>query len=147
MRVTVVQRLRVRRECPANPFFVMWLTPQGGWVPWLFHGRQFKNLDTYDPRYIERWNYDIEQQDTKLDFLSKKAGEKITVAATDLDENDVAVLRTLLSSVKVMVMTNNNPLTWMTVLIDPGSWTIADPSRLLDIEVTFILPELNLQHQ
>jgi hypothetical protein len=146
-RVTQIQRIRVRRDCPDNPVYLSWANPQGGWCYWLFSGRKFTSLDTFDAKYIERWSWDIEQQDTKLDTMSKQAGEKMLVAAVDLDDHDMAVLRTLLTSVKVQMLISQSPIKWQTVTIEPGSWQVNDTHALAEVEITLVLPTLNTLSQ
>jgi hypothetical protein len=146
-RVTQVQRIRVRRDCPTNPVYLAWANPHGGWSYWLFSGRKFTTLDTFDAKYIERWAWDIEQQDTKLDTMSKAAGEKLLVAAVDLDEHDMATLRTLITSVKVQLLVSQSPIKWQTVTIEPGSWSVKDTHGLVDVEITIVLPTYNTTMQ
>lgn len=138
-----------------RPVYIKWVGKRGAWNYWMFDVSQIESSDISAKQgefsqFIEFLNL----ADTSGNFISKEETPEIQLFAEKLDYNDVTGLRTLLSSPKVMMMTN--PTTWQsdgadkwqTVMVSTGRYKIRDTKGYLNsFQCTISLPEqLNISN-
>lgn len=151
MIVTEVKTIDFENCIPANPFFVRWLNPLGGWDSWLFgvrqvHAYDIDDTDTFEPviNYLQIAN-GIEET------LKKDAFENITVGYDGLTKARVDGIKYLLTSPKIYYLEGNpqySNFIKLVIRVKPGSYKIYDNGDgLHSMEITFIKPKLQTQGQ
>ena len=150
VKVYITQQLTINIERPCNdPFiYLRWVNHVGGFDYFRFGHNQFIVNDTKNEvsvtRLIENWGTD----ETALDVIRKYSGNKITIGADALDENQIQGLEWLKKSIKVQMLSNADPVRWKTVILNTGSFDLKQTKgNKGSIKLTISLPEDNIQAQ
>jgi hypothetical protein len=154
-----VKTINISSDCPDYPIYLKWINTLGGWSYWLFAFDQQKSINIGDAVTYENNITELSTADAKLEYLSKRAFPKIVCGANNVSTANLAGLKGLLYSPKVMMLTN--PDTWetdgagatplpkfQTVLVQPGSFNLETTRRgVADVEITLQVVEINVQTQ
>ncbi len=145
--ITQPMILKINRPC-ADPFiYLKWLNTLGGWDYWRFGKDNIKTLSTSNEITVDRNVFDWENGDTIADIINKTAINKISIGAT-VPDIKIDGLKSLHTSVKVMMLTNSNPIKWQTVIVNTGSFEIKRAKNSFsELKFGINLPEVNIQRQ
>lgn len=149
VRVTEYLNLEFKEKPDCGEYrYIKWLNVLGGWSYAMFEYRVTHSLDVSDRVMIDRHVVDYATADTVQDVVSNQAVRKETVGRESLKGPDLTVLSSIFYSPKVYLLLNENPRQWMTIIVEPKSGRLWDTKEGFgNIEFTYRLPELNLQHQ
>lgn len=135
-----------------NIVFLKWIGPSGSWNFWLFSFNQTESLETASSQGVfSRFIEDLAIAESDSEFISKEAYPELTLGVEGISSNDLTLLKTLLSSPKVMMLMN--PTTWVAdgeiyqaVKVKNGRYKIRDTrSSLSNLELTITLNEIYVQ--
>lgn len=147
-RITQIQRVKILKKPNCDFKYIKWLNPVGGWSYALFEYKIEHDLDVSDTVMIDRYVDDFSTQNTAQDVISREAGRKETVGRNGVPADELKALSSVFYSVKVYVLTQENPRQWQTVIVDSsGKKGYNTKDEAGDFEMTYRLPSLNLQHQ
>lgn len=140
--------MRIVQCSKANPVFLKWWY-NGAWNYWLYNFNQVESNEvTASQGTFSKFQSDLALMDTDSDFVSRETMPDMTLGAQGLDLNDITGLKTILSSSKVMMLSNLDSWTtdgdkWVTVKIKTGKYKIRETGAALsDISFTMVLPEI-----
>lgn len=143
-----------RNECVRrNPVYLKWINANGGWNYFMFTGTQARGLKTSSLGIFSKFISDLYTAEGDGEYLGKEAVPELTLGAEQLDSYDVELIESLISSTKVMMLTNPDTWAdtlevWQTVKIEPGTIaTKITKNTLNKIEFKMLLPELQIQTQ
>ena len=125
---------------PASPFWVRWVNQIGGMDHWMFGGRQFEGLtlkekQTYTPATNTIGKYKRQ--------ISAEAENMITVGASGLSENEYQNISRIILSPKIEYYDSGE---WIPITIDKAELSRNTGEPMQEIELSFELPQPNLQH-
>jgi len=135
-----------------NIVFLKWIGPSGAWNFWLFSYNQTENFETASSQGVFSRTVDnLATAESYSEWISKEAVGELLLGAEGLSRNDMTLLKTLLSSPKVMMLMN--PTTWVTdgeiyqtVKVKNGKFKIGDTRTALNsLELAIALNEINVQ--
>lgn len=155
-----INELRIDYDstCYDAPVYLCWLNNLGGWDYWLFHTYYTDNLDINQTSIMRKYISDYENENTQKDIVSRNPDPFLRVGADNLTNQQIEGLKGLLSSPKVMMLTNkdewfnsvgSSPYVapkWITVIVRDGSFEF--PKSIVEhasIELEIELPTLNVQ--
>lgn len=145
MIVTEKKTIKIDRECKLNPVFISWLNVYGGREHWLFSKVQTKGLITQNAGNFETYIVDLAETRGQITDISKNATPLLTVNCT-VDIEDIEGLKTILYSPCVEILVSENPIKWMTVHPQVGSFKLYDTNDVTSsLQITLELPYINIQ--
>lgn len=145
MIVTEKKTIKIDRECKENPVFISWLNVYGGREHWLFSKVQTKGLVTQNAGNFETYIVDLAESRGQITDISKNATPLLIINAY-VDIEDIEGIKTLLYSPCVEMLVSENPIKWMTVHPQVGSFKLYDTTDLkATIQITLELPYINIQ--
>ena len=145
MIVTEKKTIKTARECKENPVFISWLNVYGGREHWLFSKVQTKGLVTQNAGNFETYIVDLAESRGQITDISKNATPLLIINAY-VDIEDIEGIKTLLYSPCVEMLVSENPIKWMTVHPQVGSFKLYDTTDLkATIQITLELPYINIQ--
>lgn len=159
------ETLTVRCSCtPRNPIVVAALNHYGGWTWFVFGKQAAKSLSTQQGSTFSKYSTDSTVIPAESLLMGKSSVSEITVGADDLDDDDLVLIETILTSpiVKVMsvkedsILSNfysvndiqlaNSSLEYHDVKVVQGSFTLGNSgSNLHRCEFKIQFTEQNFQ--
>ncbi|RCH53940.1 hypothetical protein DJ568_15485 [Mucilaginibacter hurinus] len=143
--VTETKEFLVDGSCRKNPVYLCWLNTLGGWDYWLFDSSQKVDIGISDVKTFDKYIEDYERADVLTETVSKTARTKITLGANSVLISEIEALKGIMYSPKVLLLTGQGPVKWMTVQVDSGSFDYETKHNVADIELSIMLPVLNIQ--
>lgn len=149
---TMVEPIEIEVEpcVPANPMYLRWLNPSGGFDYWMFSKRQIFTDSTSAEKTVQPYIEDLATSFGTDDVISKEVSEEVSVGAEGLTTQQCEGLRYLLRSVFVSRYMGSNegiPI-WQQIRVKTGSFQIQDNNQLLsDLELKLVLPQPYNQQQ
>lgn len=144
------------RDCALNSIYLKWINTLGGWSYWMFEFDQQKSLAVSEAKTFQQTIYDLATADSALQYLSKRAFPKMTIGADGVSAENIAGLKGILYSPKVMWLTNPDTwddvydpgAKWQTAMVDPGSFNLETTrAGYANIELVVEFPEISIQTQ
>lgn len=146
--VTESRRLLLDNSpCNGLPYeYLKWIGPTGGWMYYMLIKNQFHELNTNNAVLMDRFISDYATADTSTDLISISAQRKITAGKNDIPAAEAEALATILYSPKVYRLVNAATNTWQGVIVDTRSLKMYQTyGQTGDFEITYLLPEINVQ--
>lgn len=140
VQVTQTLRIKVNRECPENPVYLCWRNKKNGVGYWLFSRKQTEILNSESGGEFEHYNANLATAPSRTDFISKENQDSMILGAENLLINDILGLKGLLESPKVEMLISQNPVTWKTVQVVPGTFNIRETDETrsrIELEIMF----------
>lgn len=143
--VSEAKMIRKREAC--DGVYLTWKNKFGGWDYWLFTQRQIvsktaKNGVVFEP-YIE----DMSTDNNKQKVLTKASQSVLTLAASNLDSNDLNGLLGLATSIAVYALDINGNVLYRAIIQD-GTWPEYDTQKpLQELVFNIIKPADNIQSE
>ena len=126
---------------PEHPFYVRWVNALAGWDYWMFDCRYVKKRKIGSRKIVERYITNMRHRQQTNDRVRSRG--EVTVGASQITENEYENISALLYSTFVQWYDESRGK-WIDVLPD-GEASFLKGSPRTDIEITFILPERQLQ--
>jgi hypothetical protein len=140
--------VNIKQTCNDPYVYLKWINSRGAWDYWRFGFNQSWVRTTSGSEQIERFISDWENDDTREDFVSRKAFDKLTLVAGQVDKDSLKALRWLSNSIKVQMLVGTNPYKWQTVIVSDGDFTNYETRyNSGDVKITITKPSLNIQQQ
>jgi hypothetical protein len=140
--LTETKQIKINQTCLERPLAVSWLNTLGGREHWVFSYNQIHTLDTQSGATYQPNIDNLETARTNIFDLQKFAQPKISVGA-NVDIEDIEGLKTILYSICVEIQTAQG---WIGVRPETGSFKILETKDTkATIEMTFVLPDINIQ--
>ena len=130
-------------DAPEHPFYVRWVNALAGWDYWMFDCRYVKKRKIGSRKTVERYITDMAASSGNKQTIGLEVEEEVTVGASQITENEYECISALLYSTFVQWYDESRGK-WIDVLPD-GEASFLNGSPRTDIEITFILPERQLQ--
>jgi len=130
-------------DAPEHPFYVRWVNALAGWEYWMFDCRYVKKRKIGSRKTVERYVTDMAASSGNKRTIGLEVEEEVTVGASQITEEEYEVISALLYSTFVQWYDESRGK-WIDVLPD-GEASFLNGSPRTDIEITFILPERQLQ--
>lgn len=130
-------------DAPEHPFYVRWINAMAGWDYWMFDCRYVKKRKIGSRKTVERYIPDMAASSGNKQTIGLEVEEEVTVGASQITENEYENISALLFSTFVQWY-DESKSKWIDVLPD-GDASFLNGSPRTDIELTFILPERQLQ--
>lgn len=130
-------------DAPEHPFYVRWINAMAGWDYWMFDCRYVKKRKTGSRKMVERYVTDMAATSGNKQTISLEVNEEVTVGASQISEDEFECISALLYSTFVQWYDESKGK-WIDVIPD-GDASFLYGSPRTDIEITFILPERQLQ--
>ena len=130
-------------DAPEHPFYVRWINALAGWDYWMFDCRYVKKRKIGSRKTVERYITDMAASSGNKQTIGLEVEEEVTVGASQITENEYENISALLYSTFVQWYDESRGK-WIDVLPD-GEASFLNGSPRTDIEITFILPERQLQ--
>lgn len=130
-------------DAPEHPFYVRWVNAMAGWDYWMFDCRYVKKRKTGSRKMVERYVTDMAATSGNKQTISLEVNEEVTVGASQISEDEFECISALLYSTFVQWYDESKGK-WIDVIPD-GDASFLYGSPRTDIEITFILPERQLQ--
>jgi hypothetical protein len=130
-------------EAPEHPFYVRWVNAMAGWDYWMFDCRYVKKRKTGSRKMVERYVTDMAATSGNKQTISLEVNEEVTVGASQISEDEFECISALLYSTFVQWYDESKGK-WIDIIPD-GEASFFYGSPKTDIEITFILPERQLQ--
>lgn len=137
--------LLVECRCvPQSPFYVRWLNRFGGIDYWMFEKRQTlqRKHDSYTDFQPYISNY---SEATGTNYpCSKEVSEYVTVGAELLSENEWYEISRMLYS-PVIQWYDERREVWVDIMADKGDLSMLTDNPAHSLEITFVMPQPQLQ--
>lgn len=130
-------------DAPEHPFYVRWINDMAGWDYWMFDCRYVKKRKTGSRKMVERYVTDMAATSGNKQTISLEVKEEVTVGASQISEDEFECISALLYSTFVQWYDESKGK-WIDIIPD-GEASFLYGSPRTDIEITFILPERQLQ--
>lgn len=130
-------------DAPEHPFYVRWVNALAGWDYWMFDCRYVKKRKIGSRKIVERYIPDMVASSGNKQTIGLEVEEEVTVGASQITEEEFECISALLYSTFVQWYDESRGK-WIDVLPD-GEASFLNGSPRTDIEITFILPERQLQ--
>ena len=130
-------------DAPEHPFYVRWVNALAGWDYWMFDCRYVKKRKVGSRKMVERYVTDMAATSGNKQTISLEVSEEVTVGASQISENEFECISALLYSTFVQWYDESKGK-WIDIIPD-GEASFLYGSPKTDIEITFILPERQLQ--
>jgi hypothetical protein len=146
--VTETKRLKLD-SAPTNalPYeYLKWMGPTGGWNYYMLVKNQIHEMATRNAVLMERYIDDYAAADSTQQLISITAQKRITAGKNDIPAHEAEALATILYSPKVYRLVDAATNTWQGVIMDTQSLKLYQTyGRLGDFEISYLLPEVNVQ--
>ena len=140
--LTETKQIKINQTCLERPLAVSWLNTLGGREHWVFSFNQIHTLDTQSGATYQPNIDNLETATSNIFDLQKFAQPKISVGA-NVDVEDIEGLKSILYSICVEIQTAQG---WIGVRPETGSFKILETKDTkATIEMTFVLPDINIQ--
>jgi hypothetical protein len=140
--LTETKQIKINQTCLERPLAVSWLNTLGGREHWVFSYNQIHTLDTQSGATYQPNIDNLETATSNIFDLQKFAQPKISVGA-NVDIEDIEGLKSILYSICVEIKTAQG---WIGVRPETGSFKILETKDTkATIEMTFVLPDINIQ--
>ena len=152
-RLTEIKTVDIWQECIVNPVYLQWFCTVGGPVYWCFAYRQQRGLTTKEIATFIPYIDDLETAQADMETIAMNVQPQLQVTGVLLTTDQMYIMESLLSSTRVMMLTNPNYWEtdgpkWQRVGVAPGSFrTIKTDNSRHNIELTLNLPRINTQAQ
>lgn len=130
-------------DAPEHPFYVRWVNDLAGWDYWMFDCRYVKKRKTGSRKIVERYVTDMAATSGNKQTISLEVNEEVTVGASQISEDEFECISALLYSTFVQWYDESKGK-WIDIIPD-GEASFFYGSPRTDIEITFILPDRQLQ--
>ena len=130
-------------DAPEHPFYVRWVNALAGWDYWMFDCRYVKKRKIGSRKTVEIYIPDMAASSGNKQTIGLEVEEEVTVGASQITENEYECISALLYSTFVQWYDESRGK-WIDILPD-GEASFFYGSPRTDIEITFILPERQLQ--
>ena len=134
----------IREIIPDHPFYVRWINNSGGRDHWMFTKRNEQKkseiTESFKP-YIQ----DQEQAGTFEETIAGNGGKAIVAGSGHITREDYEVLSDIVYSPKIEWY-NETLQKWVQVRLDSPTIEKDYDAERADIELTFILPEIQMQY-
>ena len=130
-------------DAPEHPFYVRWVNALAGFDYWMFDCRYVKKRKIGSRKTVERYITDLAASSGNKQTIGLEVEEEVTVGASQITEEEFECISALLYSTFVQWYDESRGK-WIDVLPD-GDASFLTGSPRTDIEITFILPERQLQ--
>lgn len=130
-------------DAPEHPFYVRWINALAGWDYWMFDCRYVKKRKTGSRKMVERYVTDMAVTSGNKQTISLEVSEEVTVGASQISEDEFECISALLYSTFVQWYDESKGK-WIDIIPD-GEASFFYGSPKTDIEITFILPDRQLQ--
>ena len=130
-------------DAPEHPFYVRWVNALAGWDYWMFDCRYVKKRKTGSRKIVERYVTDMAATSGNKQTISLEVNEEVTVGASQISEDEFECISALLYSTFVQWYDESKGK-WIDIIPD-GEASFLYGSPRTDIEITFILPDRQLQ--
>ena len=130
-------------DAPEHPFYVRWINAMAGWDYWMFDCRYVKKRKTGSRKIVERYVTDMAATSGNKQTISLEVNEEVTVGASQISEDEFECISALLYSTFVQWYDESKGK-WIDIIPD-GEASFLYGSPRTDIEITFILPDRQLQ--
>jgi hypothetical protein len=131
--------IKVGEVCD-NAIMLTWLNKLGGWDYWLFTNRNTTSYGVSNSGVFEPYIEDMATANSTEVVLLKQGKEAVTLAANNLDSNDVTGLKGLLSSTAVYAIDEDGNVLYRTT-VNGGTWNVADTKKnTFDLTITILKP-------
>ena len=130
-------------DVPEHPFYVRWVNALAGWDYWMFDCRYVKKRKIGSRKIVERYIPDMAASSGNKQTIGLEVEEEVTVGASQITEEEYEAISGLLYSTFVQWYDESRGK-WIDVIPD-GEASFFYGSPRTDIEITFILPERQLQ--
>ena len=128
---------------PEHPFYVRWVNALAGWDYWMFDCRYVKKRKVGSRKIVERYVTDMAATSGYKQTIGLEVNEEVTVGASQITEEEFECISSLLYSTFVQWYDESKGK-WIDIIPD-GEASFLYGSPRTDIEITFILPERQLQ--
>jgi hypothetical protein len=140
--LTETKQIKINQTCLERPLAVSWLNTLGGREHWVFSYNQIHTLDTQSGATYQPNIDNLETATSNIFDLQKFAQPKISVGA-NVDIEDIEGLKSILYSICIEIETAKG---WIGVRVETGSFKILETKDTkATIEMTFVLPDINIQ--
>ena len=130
-------------DVPEHPFYVRWVNALAGWDYWMFDCRYVKKRKVGSRKIVERYVTDMAAASGYKQTIGLEVDEEVTVGASQITEDEFECISALLYSTFVQWYDESKGK-WIDIIPD-GEASFVYGSPRTDIEITFILPERQLQ--
>lgn len=134
------------REAPCNPITLCWLNSLGSWETYCFedvNGVFETELKTRIEAEYERYVEDLETDTNSTGITTKTVERSLKLGADNIDTDIYVGLLDLFTSPAAFMLVNEEPITWQSVRVSPGSIQYSEYEHSL--ELTLELPGLFIQ--
>lgn len=141
----IERTMYIDNQClPSSPFYMRWINRQGGWDYWMFSFRQTVNRSIDNQLFFNPTIFDQEAANGSTKITNLDAQEKITVGASGLSEIEYeCVSKLIYSPLKQWYSETLNK--WIEIQLDEGETEKDTRVKSQQIELTFLLPDPQLQ--
>ena len=130
-------------DAPEHPFYVRWVNALAGWDYWMFDCRYVKKRKVGSRKIVERYVTDMAATSGYKQTIGLEVDEEVTVGASQITEEEFECISALLYSTFVQWYDESKGK-WIDIIPD-GEASFFYGSPRTDVEITFILPERQLQ--
>lgn len=134
------------RPAPCKPVTLCWLNSLGAYETYCFedlNGTFEHEVKTKIDAEYERYVEDLETDTNSTGITSKTIERTMRLGADSIDADIFVGLLDLVTSPAVFMLTERNPLTWLSVKVSPGTFRYSEYDRAL--EFTIELPNMFVQ--
>jgi hypothetical protein len=130
--------------------YLNWLASNGSRYFWLFETRSINGISVKTESEVMPYFENIETQNYNIRETSKSAYNTVTVG-TFVPKSKFEWIKTILHSINVNILTNpetwqDDGCVWQIVRVEDGNYPLgASDDEILNFEVTFKLPNINIQ--
>ncbi|MCL2596261.1 MAG: hypothetical protein FWD66_01075 [Paludibacter sp.] len=129
---------------PSNPFYVRWVNQLGGYDYFMFGKRQTHEYKTDKQEYYKPFFNDVQAITGTTRMFYMEAAENITAGAEQVTNDDYEALHKIIYS-PLIEWYNEKLNKWIEVLVDDFDITKDTWNNTQSVEVTFNLPDKQLQ--
>jgi hypothetical protein len=138
--ITERKVVKIGKPCGANPVYLCWRNPLGGWDYWLFDYNQQVSIAS---KAEERFNQEPDNIETALRrsvSLIRSQVERILCGAIVFRE-DFQGIQGIEASPAVLMLMSLNPVKWVQVEILPKGFKYETRGTTVSVEIELELPE------
>jgi len=151
---TISEEQLVYIECciPRNPLYLRWSNQLGNYNYWCFSYNQEYSKQTGNAVLMERYVEELATASSKKKKVSQQAIQKVKFGASDLNDDDIQLVESIIDSVKVEMLMNitdwSSGALWQEVVVETGNYGGHDTNASYHgFEAIMELPQLNLLKQ
>lgn len=129
---------------PNNPFYVRWINQMGGYDYWMFGKRQVFTNKTENKKTFKPYIYDIKRAQITTELYKFDVTEQVVVGVEQLKNEHFKPLSKIILSPQIEWY-NESTSKWIQVYIADYDFDYNTAKSSQDIEITFSLPDKQLQ--